>query len=171
MCAGGPFQRCFHLRTSSDLAGKLVLNIFLVLHGLPGVLNSKVAHVQDQLSVALSHLKIFFEGIAMKHPAKASKATTVVVLGEDAHLASVVSEASLIRHPEGEWHQGALPKAQVIFNFDVMVLLRNRWNQTNWLLEWLLAALEVRKCAGRDEVFPLAEGRGTEGRGSMQLQN
>lgn len=24
MCAGGPFQRCFHLRTSSDLAGKLV---------------------------------------------------------------------------------------------------------------------------------------------------
>lgn len=149
-----------------------LLNIFLVLHGHSrSPVHSKLAPCSGPVISCASHLKIFFEGIAMKNPAKPSKATT----------------GSLMRGCQMRWRRSQwgkpdpAPRRRVTsrgsaegtgdFNFDVLVLLRNRSNQTNWLLEWLLAALEVRKCAGRDEVFPLAEGRGTEGRGSMQLQN
>lgn len=92
-----------------------LLNIFLVLHGHSrSPVHSKLAPCSGPVISCASHLKIFLKELPWKTQLNPQK-LLLVVLWEDAKCGGVVvSEASLIRHPEGEWHQGALPKAQVI---------------------------------------------------------
>ncbi len=163
-CGGGPFQRSFHLRASSDLAANL-LNIFMVLHGRP-------------FKVGPCSGPVVFPSQDLKElpcvPAKPSKATVVVL--QDAKCVVRVSHdwsCDWGKPDPAPWRRVTLGLCRrhrwfhVDFNFGVLVLLRNRSNQRNWLLDSL--PLKSRTVLGEMKLA-LAEGRGTEGRGSMQLQ-